>query len=150
MSCIYNHVASDDISAARSIAGRCLVMRLRRLDRKITRIYDDALRPHGITSAQLNLLVAVAIAAPVPPSVIASALELEKSTLSRNVAKMVDRGWIESERAEGGGLLLHATDSGLELVAEVKPQWERAQRQARRVLDPQLVAELAALPADEL
>ena len=42
------------------IAAECLAVRLRALNRAVTALYDDALRPHGLRVGQLNLLVAVA------------------------------------------------------------------------------------------
>ena len=44
----------------RLIASQCLAVRVRRLERVISRIYDAALAEHGINIAQLNLLAAIA------------------------------------------------------------------------------------------
>ena len=49
--------------AANLIAGQCLAVRVRLLNRTITAIYDDALRPLGLTVGQLNILVVVRRAA---------------------------------------------------------------------------------------
>ena len=47
---------------ARLMASECLAARVRRLGRVITRVYDAALAPHGVTIAQLNLLTAIVAA----------------------------------------------------------------------------------------
>ena len=52
----------DPKRVARLIASGCVALRVRRLGRVVTRIYDNALAPHGINIAQLNLLAAVSIA----------------------------------------------------------------------------------------
>ena len=52
--------ASRDRPAAEVIAAECLAVRVRTLNRAVTALYDDALRPHGLRVGQLNLLVAVA------------------------------------------------------------------------------------------
>ena len=41
--------------AADLIAGECLAVRVRLLNRTITGIYDEALRPLGMTVGQLNM-----------------------------------------------------------------------------------------------
>lgn len=128
------------------MATECFALRVRRLDRKLTRIYDEALRPHAITTAQFNLLVAISVSAPVAPGVVGSAMELERSSLSRCVAKLVERGWILTDTKPGPGVLLSVTAKGRRLLGRVKPDWERAQRQARRLMNTRLAAALASLP----
>jgi DNA-binding MarR family transcriptional regulator len=139
-------VVDDPLEAARSIASQCLALRVRRLDRQLTRIYDEALRPLGMTGAQFHLLVAIAVAAPVTPASLVSVMELEKSTLSRNVAKMVEHGWVRSTPGSAGGLELSATPKGLRLIAKAYPMWQQTQARVRDLLDDDLAASLAALP----
>src|SRR6187397_2708577 len=64
---------------ALDIATGCLASRVRYLDRQLARIYDGALRSHGVTGAQLGMLVAVALAGPTTASWVGQRLELEKS-----------------------------------------------------------------------
>jgi len=42
------------------MAGECIAVRLRMLNRAITNIYDSALRPLGLKVSQMNILVAAA------------------------------------------------------------------------------------------
>ena len=49
------------------IGDQCLAVRVRMLNRTITTIYDDALRPLGLTVGQLNILVVIARRGPVSP-----------------------------------------------------------------------------------
>jgi DNA-binding MarR family transcriptional regulator len=139
-------MSDDPMDAARQIAAQCLILRVRRLDRQLTRIYDEAMRHHGMTAAQFNLLVAIAVAAPVAPSALASVMELEKSSLSRNVAKMIEHGWVRSAPGAAAGLELSCTAKGLRLIARAHPSWEQAQAHVRELLDDDFAAGLAALP----
>ena len=66
---------------ARAIATECIGARVRMLSRKISRLYDEALRPHGIKFSQMNVLTIVALRGPVAPVEVGRTLELEKSTL---------------------------------------------------------------------
>ena len=43
------------------IAGECVAVRVRMVNRAITNIYDDALRPLGLKASQLNILIVTAI-----------------------------------------------------------------------------------------
>ena len=54
-------------SAADRIGSECLAVRIRLLNRTITGIYDDALRPLGVTAGQLNALVVVTKHGPLSP-----------------------------------------------------------------------------------
>ena len=83
----------------REIGRDCLDVRLRLLNRSVTRLYDAALRPYSITIAQLNLLASVANLQPIPSGKLADLLSLEISTLSRNARLMESAGWLEISAA---------------------------------------------------
>ena len=75
-----------------TIAAECIAVRLRMLNRVITRMYDDALRPLGLRSTQLNILVATAKLGVARPADLCDRLQIETSTLSRNVDRMKTNG----------------------------------------------------------
>src|SRR5436309_8272243 len=76
------------------IAGECIAVRLRMLNRVITNIYDNALRPLDLKVSQMNILVAAAQMGTVRPLDVCEYLHLDVSTLSRNVDRMKARGWL--------------------------------------------------------
>lgn len=128
-----NERTSD--SAADRIATECLAVRTRLLNRTITGIYDDALRPHGVTVGQLNMLVVVAKRGPVSSAEMARRLNMEKSTVSRNVKLMRENGWLNATPVGSGrGREMTLTDEGEALIAESLPAWEEAQTRAKAVL----------------
>ena len=130
-------------SAAAEIGRDCLAVRLRVLNRRITRLYDTALRPHGLTIAQLNLLTSIANAQPVRAGRLAVTLSMEISTLSRNVHLMGREGWIEVAHTErGNGRLLTLTPAGAAKLDELEPSWRDAQRRARELLGEDAVASI--------
>lgn len=126
------------VNAARIISQQCLAIRARRLERTVTRLYDAALRPHGVSGAQLGVLVAIALTGDVQPKGLCTILDLEKSTLSRNIALMVGKGWIESRRS-GRARMLRLTPAGSTVLVRALPSWRRAQRQAQRMLSLDVV-----------
>ena len=104
------------------VARSCLASQARRLSRALTRHYNDRLRPLGLNIAEMNLLVAVAATGPVQPAGLARALDLEKSTLSRNLQRLADRGWVVvRDNPEDRGDLVEATRSGERLLEQAIP-----------------------------
>src|SRR3954453_11179233 len=85
-----------------TIAGECIAVRLRMLNRVVTNLYDDALRPLGLKVSQMNILVAAAKMGTARPVDVCDYLHLDVSTLSRNVERMKARGWLEVGPDEDG------------------------------------------------
>jgi DNA-binding MarR family transcriptional regulator len=125
------------------IGDECLVMRARRLARRLTRIYDEELRVLGIASAQLNLLVTIGAAGPLRASDIGDHLDIEKSTLSRTLARLQAQGFIESEKDQH----LRLTAAGERVLGAARPAWQRAQARAARELGNRLAQALSEIPA---
>jgi DNA-binding MarR family transcriptional regulator len=125
----------EGANAAHMIASECLAIRIRRLDRSLSRIYDAALRPHGLTIAQLGLLTALTVRGPIQPSKLGDILDLERSTVSRNVARMLRKGWVSATPAKNGRTqLLAVTRQGEELLSGAIPAWRRGQKKAIELL----------------
>ena len=82
-------------NAADLIAAECLAVRVRTLNRAVSALYDEALRPHGLRVGQFNLLVAVAKLGTARPGDLCRILSMDKSTLSRDVEVMRRNGWLE-------------------------------------------------------
>ena len=131
---------------AQMIADECIAFRVRRLNRLVTRLYDEALRPNGLKIAQLILLVGIERSAPVQPSVLGAALEIEKSTLSRNLRLLLNARWIRVSHAKGKrGRLLELTWSGKTLLKQAAPAWKAGQKRTQEMLGPQARATLDAM-----
>jgi DNA-binding MarR family transcriptional regulator len=78
-----------------TIARTCIAVRLRLLNRVVTNFYDDALRPLGLKVSQLNVLIVTAKLGLARPAQVCDILQLDASTLSRNVKPLQARGWLE-------------------------------------------------------
>jgi hypothetical protein len=72
-------------SSIDAIARNCIAVRLRLLNRVVTNLYDDALRPLGLKVSQLNILIVTAKLGLARPAQVCDVLQLDASTLSRNV-----------------------------------------------------------------
>ena len=108
-------------------------MRARRIARVVSRIYDDALRRHAITAAQMNLLVGIAKMEPVAPAQLGRFFDLEKSTLSRNLTRMRQAGWISSKKS-GRGFELRLSAGGRKKLDAIYPDWRGAQKNVEELL----------------
>src|SRR5271168_252592 len=84
----------------RRIGREFIGFRVRMLNRMITKIYDDALADVGLKTSQFNLLVAAVNREETRPAELAKFLEMDESTLSRNVERMCARGWLRLEPGE--------------------------------------------------
>src|SRR6476469_692575 len=119
--------ASSDRPVAEVIAAECLAVRVRALNRAVTALYDEALRPHGLRVGQLNLLVAVARMGTARPADLCRVLCMDKSTLSRDVEVMRRNGWLEVESPGGRSRPLRLSPLGQALLERVAPAWRQAQ-----------------------
>jgi len=117
------------------IARECIAMRVRLLNRVITKIYDDCLRPHGLRTAQQNILVAISLMNSPTPTQIERRLSLDKSTVSRNVERMQRRGWVEFVPGQDGrSHHLKMTAEGAKLLSETTGAWQLAQKKVVSLL----------------
>ena len=124
-----------------TIARTCIAVRLRLLNRVVTNLYDDALRPLGLKVSQLNLLVVTARLGLARPAQVCDLLQLDASTLSRNVERMRAKGWLEvvpDEDARAQPFRL--TPQGKRLIEKAVPAWEAAQSQATELLGDEGIA----------
>jgi DNA-binding MarR family transcriptional regulator len=121
--------------SAEIIAEQCIAVRLRILSRAVTRIYNQALRPYGLMVSQMNILVAVSCLGEARQQAVCRALQLEKSTLSRDAGRMRNQGWLEEvPEKDGRSALLTLTPAGRKLLEKATPAWQRAQEQATALL----------------
>jgi DNA-binding MarR family transcriptional regulator len=117
------------------VAAECIAVRMRMLNRVITGIYDDALRPLGLKVSQLNILVAAAKMGLARPAEVCRRLHLDVSTLSRNVERMKARGWLEVvPDADGRAQPFRLSPAGAKLLEQALPAWSKAQRRAVTLL----------------
>ncbi len=147
------HVPSE---AAEVIARECLATRMRRLNRVVSGIYDRAFREIGLTGSQVSILVVLDQAGGARPVEVCQALQMDKSTLCRNIQRMQRRGWVRTAATgDGRSHRLEISGVGRGLIEKALPLWRGAQAQARELLgeavvDPLFKAVDASFTGDEL
>jgi DNA-binding MarR family transcriptional regulator len=122
----------------------CAVMNFRQMARSVTAHYDAQLRPAGLRATQLNLLMAIESDAATTITDLAEILAMDRTTLTRNLKLLRNRGLVEKKR-------IVLTDKGRRTAAAALPLWEGAQRQFVKSLGRRrwaaLLDELAAARA---
>ena len=119
----------------RRIERECTAGQLRLINRAITGLYDEALRPLELKVGQMSLLVLASNRDLVRPADVCCALQMDPSTLSRNVERMRAKGWLEiAPEGDARARPFRLTPKGKRLLRRAVPAWEKAQREARALL----------------
>ena len=134
----------DNVAAvADEIAGACIYRRVRLLSRTVTALFDQAVKPVGITANQLTILVLVARLGEVRQMEVGRRLRMERSTVSRNVARLLSAGRLQSRPGtDARDRMLRLTRSGRFAIAKALKPWRAAQSQARQALGPETIKAL--------
>lgn len=108
----------------------------RRLSRVLTGIYDKQLRPSGIRSTQFNVLCFLSDfdICNEPLSDIGASLSMDRSTISRNLVKLITAGYVSTVKKRSGrntpGYFL--TDKGKDALGLAMPLWRHIQGKIAR------------------
>jgi DNA-binding MarR family transcriptional regulator len=116
---------------------------VRKLNRMVSAIYDGALANAGLKTSQFSVLVAVANRGKARPAELTKLLQMDESTLSRNVERMCARGWLRLDADDDRrSHLIEVTDKGQGLIRKCLPAWQQAQEQVSQCLGAESVAAL--------
>ncbi len=111
-----------------SILQQCMAGRVRQISRVVTAHYDTALRDTGVTANQLTMLAMLAVMESATPAELEPYLMMEQSTVSRNVRRLVENGWVTSDDAEDRRTYrLRLTEAGMDALKAAYPAWQDAQ-----------------------
>jgi DNA-binding MarR family transcriptional regulator len=125
----------------------CLVLNARMAARALTRLADRKLRRYGITAAQFSILTSLSDHPGRSVTQMASAIAMDRSTLSRNLTLLERHGLVTTTAAKrGNGRVSALSAEGHRVIDEAIPQWREQQTQLRAALDdPEFPTVIAAL-----
>lgn len=107
----------------------CTVYRLRMAARRATRLYDRILAPSGLGITQFGLLMTVQARDGASVSEIADALDMDRTTLTRNLRPLVRGGYLAlSKGSDLRRKAVHITEKGDTAITQAEPLWRKAQR----------------------
>ncbi|MBW8758502.1 MAG: winged helix-turn-helix transcriptional regulator [Burkholderiales bacterium] len=124
----------------------CTNLKLRQLMRRVAQRYDAEVGQVGLKGTQYSLLSYVIKLGPVRPVDLAEAMNVDASTLSRNLKPLIAAGWVtQGAGVDARSRLVQATDAGHEKRAQAQRRWRIAQEGLNAALGPQRVIALHAL-----
>jgi len=133
-------------AAVPAAARGCTNLKLRQLTRRVSQHYDRIVAASGLKTTQYSLLSLIVRLGPVRPGELARAMEMDPSTLTRNLQPLASHGWIEvGPGSDGRSRVVVATASGRAARDAAQREWKRAQLALNRRLGEVRVAELHAL-----
>jgi len=98
------------------------------MSRIITQMYDEALKPSGLRSTQLPVLVTLVSVGSMTVNDLADDLVMDRTSLSRLLRPLVTRGLVKMTPGEDRRTReLSITPRGREAVATAIPMWDRVQ-----------------------
>lgn len=126
---------------------RCLCATVRRAARLLTRRYEEALRPAGLTPSQFELMKTLSHAGPCTQSALVRLLETDQTTLSRNLRPLERERWVASlpDNTDARRRLYRVTGLGGSVLAEADRCWRAVHQQIERQIGEPVAAIWLAL-----
>lgn len=119
--------ASASFALTHRIRDRCLCLHAQRAARTLSRTFDRAFRPLGITSGQFSLLNS--LNRPDPPTItcLSDLLGMDRSTVTANLKPLARDGLVEicTDVSDRRGRRLALTEAGRRVLADACLIWER-------------------------
>jgi DNA-binding MarR family transcriptional regulator len=104
----------------------CLCLHVQRAARALARLFDEALRPVGLTNGQFSLMMSLNRPEPPPMGPVASLLAMDQTTLTAALKPLQRRGWVDVSPSakDKRSRLLSLTAEGKSVLAAAVPIWQ--------------------------
>ena len=131
---------------------------VRRVARRLTQYYDDALKDTGLKVTQYSLLSSIGRAGQSSVTDLSDRLELDRTTLTRNLSVLRDAGWVRlAPGPDKRTRSVELTPSGRQMLEAARPHWRSAELALRQqaggdvtaALQDVLVQTVAAVEAQQ-
>jgi DNA-binding MarR family transcriptional regulator len=107
---------------------QCVCTAARRNSRNLTRAFEKAMRGSGVRGTQFTLLATLVQTGPIPTTRLAEFQGLERTTLTRNLGRLVRDGFVQIHEGEDRRVRKVAiTAAGEEAARRAFPFWKKAQ-----------------------
>jgi DNA-binding MarR family transcriptional regulator len=124
------------IETTLEVRDSCLCLHARRAARALSRRFDEAFRPLGLTNGQFSLMMS--LNRPQAPSIgqVSALLAMDRTTLTANLKPLVRRGLmtVRPDEADRRSRRLALTPEGRKLLAAAVPVWKRTHAALERLL----------------
>ncbi len=127
----------------------CTNFKLRQLTRRVSQHYDQTMAPSGLKTTQYSLLSHVIRLGPVRPGELARAMEMDASTLTRNLQPLVAQGWVTiGPGSDERSRCVTITNAGRAKRSDAQRIWKQAQTALNQRLGKDRVLAMHALLED--
>ena len=123
-------------------SSNCYCANIKRAENKITALYNHHLEKAGITRGQYALLANIERNPGISVSALAETMDLERTTLVRNLKPLEARGLIVDAACKGRSRSLQLSAEGKETFARARIYWQQAQDELEAFLGQEQIAEL--------
>ena len=111
----------------------CIGARLRGISRTVDSIYRKHLQEHNVTESQLSILMALSKTGETEQHVIGSVLQLERSSLSRNLVRLMDQNYVLKFGAVNRPTIV-LSQEGIAFLDKVIPSWNNAMDEIHQLI----------------
>jgi DNA-binding MarR family transcriptional regulator len=120
-------------------ASGCTCSKLRRLTRRVTAVYDRTLSAAGMRVTQYSLLSHLRGTQGVPMSQLAQTLDMDRTTLTRNLKPLLEAGWVKVRPSSDDARvrLVYLTLAGAEQRQTARSYWRQAQDEVNATIGVQ-------------
>ncbi|TYA71364.1 MarR family winged helix-turn-helix transcriptional regulator [Seonamhaeicola marinus] len=108
----------------------CISGKVMRCNRIIANVFRQYLAPFNITDSQLSMLFVLSKVKTCNQKTISDILFLEKSTVHRNINRLVQTNIVTVL----GTKELELTDNGWQLLNDIMPAWEKAMEEIKETI----------------
>ena len=135
---------------AGEILSHCVAGRTLQVARIVASRYEKALAETGVTPQQLTLLSMICKMGSPNASALLPYLKMDQSTLSRNLERMVAKGWLQTTPGEQDSRVRSyaITAQGEQTLTNAHAAWQQAQAWAQEALGSNGIASLKSIAHD--
>jgi DNA-binding MarR family transcriptional regulator len=146
-------LSARELDLCMQVRTMCACNGLRRVTRGVTQHYDAVVADSGLKVTQLPILVALGSAGDLPVTVLAAAVALDRTTLTRNLRVLEEHGFVRTYAHEEDARMrvVSLTPEGSAVLGAALERWETVQDEVQERFGSErlraLLGELAALSA---
>jgi DNA-binding MarR family transcriptional regulator len=122
-------LTATDLDLCMQVRKMCACNQLRRATRGVTQLYEAAMTASGLKVTQLPILVGLGSEGDLSVTRLAGALSLDRTTLTRNLRVLEERGLIRTVEHEDDARvrMVSLTPEGSRVLAGALVRWEKVQ-----------------------
>lgn len=121
----------------------CLFFTANALGRTITRLAEESFAPTGLSPSHAFVVMAVNKTPGVTPTALAAAMQLERSTVTRLVDYLDNKGWVK-RKSEGRNIFLYPEKPAKVADARIRKAWQGLYEKYAQILGQEAARNLTA------